>query len=101
MAKNDHLRYEFIAGESTLKTIGKIIKINNELEYAFAFVEGIGKVFISPNTKYSEACFQNLTIGDIVQLSIEDTERGLHAAQLIPQKSKVESAERRPPETSI
>lgn len=65
-----------------MELVGKITKINNDLEYAFAEIKGSGKVFISPNTNYQGIKFSDLKVNDLVQISIEETDRGLHAPKL-------------------
>lgn len=84
-----------------MELIGKITKINNDLEYAFAEVKGTGKVFISPNTNYQGIKFTELKIDDFVRISVEETGRGLHAAKLSLKDQPVAKAAKRSPEASI
>jgi hypothetical protein len=84
-----------------LELVGKITKINNDLEYAFAEVKGTGKVFISPNTKYQGIKFTELKIDDLVRISVEETDRGLHAAALALKDQPTKKATKRPPEANL
>lgn len=81
-----------------LESNGKITKVNSELGYAFAEVKGAGKVFVSPNTNFSDLSFDDLKVGDLVRLTVENTDRGLHAASIRTQRPGTKTQSTRSPE---
>lgn len=77
---------------------GKIIKINNELNYGFIQIPKVGEVFFSSETKFAGTKFELLKVNDTVQISVSETDRGLFADSLTLNTPK---SRERSPEAAI
>lgn len=73
-----------------MELIGKITSKNTDLKYGFVNVPKLGDIFFSKDTKFSNINFDDLKVGQKVQITAAETPRGLFATnfQLASEKSK-------------
>ena len=63
--------------------LGIVQKKNNELRYGFVEVSKGRRVFFSGQTQFANpVSFENLEVGDRVEIAVTETERGLFATSL-------------------
>ncbi len=65
------------------KTVAKISKIHSDLCFGMAITISKEKIFFSNETLFGDFRFQDIKIGDEVDLEFFETERGLFAKSLI------------------
>lgn len=72
-----------------MELIGKITTKNDDLNYGFVNVPKLGDIFFSEDTKFSNINFNELQVGQKVQITAVETPRGLFATnfQLAPEKA--------------
>lgn len=71
-----------------MEVSGRIIKLNNELNYGFIKVPKLGDVFFSEDSSFDGLTFTGLKIDQKVQIEVTETERGLFAKSVYATKSK-------------
>ena len=62
---------------------GRVTKINTDLKFGFVYVPGLEPVFFGPTSEYNGASFEDLKCGDIVEIYVTDTIRGLFAKEVV------------------
>lgn len=74
-----------------MELIGKITTKNDDLNYGFVNVPKLGDIFFSKDTKFSNTSFNDLQIGQKVQITATETPRGLFATnfQLAPERASL------------
>jgi len=78
---------------------GIITKLNDELKYGFLKVPKLGDIFFSEDSTLTGGLdFDGLKVGQKLQIEMIETERGMFAKSLSPEKSKQPS---RRPEASL
>ena len=73
-----------------MELIGKITTKNDDLNYGFVNVPKLGDIFFSKDTEFSNINFNDLQVGQKVQITAVETPRGLFATnfQLAPERTK-------------
>lgn len=77
-----------------MELVGQVTKKNDELSYGFVNIPKFGEVFFSKDTSFANTSFEDLAVGQKVQITAVETPRGLFAANfqlVIDQKRKAAS----------